>query len=334
MKNKGLKIGLLVVGLLLLAYFIGPRVGKSELSPDLPTFTLSCDEVEAYVMGKESTLSIRPGNGSRIIWADDSLRQPTPYVLLYLHGFSASPVEGDPVHTMLAERFGMNAYLPLLWDHGLETEEALLNMTAGQLWESAKEALVLAHRLGEKVIIASTSTGGTLALKLAADYPDLVDGLVLYSPNVRIANKAVFLSTRPWGRQITKLFTGGDYRVVSQTEEEAPYWYGRYRIEGIIYLQQLVELTMQASLFKEVKTPAFIGYYYKDEDNQDNTVSVDAILWMADNLGTLPELKVSEAFPDAGAHVIACSITNENWMKVFEATSSFLTNKLGLQAVN
>lgn len=42
--------------------------------------------------------------------------------------------------------------------HGLQGTEAMLGMTPANLYNSAKEALVIAHKLGKKVIIMGTST--------------------------------------------------------------------------------------------------------------------------------------------------------------------------------
>ena len=46
----------------------------------------------------------------------------------------------------------MNAYMPRLAAHGIETEDALIDMTPDALWESAKEALMAARKLGKKVV--------------------------------------------------------------------------------------------------------------------------------------------------------------------------------------
>jgi hypothetical protein len=54
---------------------------------------------------------------------------------------------------------------------------------------------------------------------------------------------------------------------------------------------------------------------------------------MYENLGTPADRKVAVAFPDAGAHVIGCDLTNPNWMKVYDATAGFLTEKVGLTPV-
>jgi esterase/lipase len=333
---KKLKRFILIFLLILVAgYLLGPKPPKPELDKNLPSLPASVRSLEAYIEEKEAEFSVRPDNESRIFWANDSLKERTNYCLLYLHGFSASWYEGYPANAEFAKRFGMNAYLPRLASHGLETEDALMDMTPDNLWESAKEALMVARSLGKKVIIMSTSTGGTLGLQLAADFPEYVEGLILYSPNIRINNGAAFLLSKPWGLQIGRKVTGGKYRVTNEDfdSKECQYWYCKYRMEAVIYLQQLVDATMKKSTFNRVTTPVFLGYYYKDEDNQDETVKVSAMLKMYEQLGTSSDRKVKVAFPDAGDHVIACELTSGAVDEVIRETVKFGEEVLNLNSV-
>jgi len=333
---KKLKRFTLILLLILVAgYLLGPKPPKPELDKNLPSLPASIKNMESYIEEKEAEFSIRLDNESRIVWANDSLKNRTDFCLLYLHGFSASWYEGYPANIDFAKHFGMNAYLPRLASHGLETEDALIDMTPDNLWESAKEALMVARTLGKKVIIMSTSTGGTLGLQLAADFPEYVDGLILYSPNIRINNPAAFLLSKPWGLQIGRKVTGGKYRVTNEDFEskDCQYWYCKYRMEAVVYLQQLVEATMKKEIFNRVTVPVFLGYYYKDENNQDETVKVDAMLKMFDQLGTYSDRKVKVAFPDAGDHVIACELTSGSVDEVVRETIQFGEDVLGLDPV-
>ena len=45
-------------------------------------------------------------------------------------------------------------------EHGIDTVDALINLTADEYWESAKQALAIGKQLGKKVILMGTSTGG------------------------------------------------------------------------------------------------------------------------------------------------------------------------------
>ncbi|WP_346863063.1 serine aminopeptidase domain-containing protein [uncultured Draconibacterium sp.] len=323
----------IVILLAILAYVLGPKPPKPELNKDLPSLSASIGNVENFIQKKEASFSIKPDNESRIFWAKDSVKERTNYCVLYLHGFSASWYEGYPAHVNFAKKFGCNLYIPRLHDHGLITEDALIDMTPDKLWESAKEALMVARTLGKKVVIMSTSTGGTLALKLAADFPEYVDGLIMYSPNIRINNSTAFVLSKPWGLQIGRKVMGSKYRITDEDFESkgCQYWNCKYRMEAVVYLQQLVEATMKKDTYKNVTAPVFLGYYYKDETNQDQTVRVDAMLKMFDELGTVQAEKVKQAFPEAGDHVIACELTSGCVDEVIAATEKFGENILGLE---
>lgn len=332
------KISFVILSLtavLFVTYLAGPKFPKPELNNQLPEIQVQVSDFDRYMKNYDSGKKIKPDNESRMVWANDSLKNKTPYCLLYIHGFSASWYEGNPVHIDFAHRYGMNLYIPLLASHGIDTTEALIDMTPDRLYESAKEALVAAQALGDKVLLMSTSTGGTLSLKLAAEFPELVAGLILYSPNVAINNGAAFLLSKPWGLQIARSVYSGNYRVTNPdfASEDCRYWNCKYRLEAVVYLQQLVESTMKNTTFEKVNQPVFLGYYYKDEENQDKVVKVDAMLNMFDQLGTQENLKQKVSFPEAGDHPIASKLFSKSWQEVEKASYQFAEEKLGLVPV-
>ncbi len=317
-------------------YLLGPQPPRPELSKDLPSMPSSIRTMDESINNRESHLTIRPDNQSRIVWANDSLKERTEYALLYLHGFSASWYEGYPVHTEFAKYFGMNLYLPRLASHGLITEEPLIDMTPDNLWESAKEALMIARSLGKKVIIMSTSTGGSLALKLAADYPEYVDGLLLFSPNIRINNNLAFLLSKPWGLQLARSIYHGKYKITDDdpASKDCQYWYCKYRLEGVVLLQQLIDATMKKETFNRVTAPVFLGYFYKDKEHQDPTVKVSAMRQMFKQLGTASDRKSEKAFPEAAAHVIGCELTSQAVDEVLTESINFGVTILGLKPLS
>jgi len=331
--KKFLLILISLIALLGIVYLAGPKFPAPKLSNNLPKVQIS--DFDQYIKNYDSGKKIKPDNESRVIWANDSLKNKTAYCLLYVHGFSASWYEGNPVHVDFAKRYGMNLYIPLLASHGIDTSEALIDMTPDRLYESAKEALVAAQSLGDKVILMSTSTGGTLSLKLAAEFPDLIAGLILYSPNVAINNGAAFLLSKPWGLKIAHSVYKGNYRVANTdfSSTDCKYWNCKYRLEAIVYLQQLVESTMTKETFAKVDKPVFLGYYFKDEEHQDPTVKVDAMLKMFDELATPAKMKVKVAFPEAGCHPIACELFSKACSDVEKASYQFAEEKLGLVPV-
>jgi esterase/lipase len=308
-------------------FFLGPQPAEPLYSLTLPEVPSDADGLENYVKQQEEKHKIKEGNSAEIVWFD-STRQKTEYAILYLHGFSASKMEGEPVHRKLAKEFGCNLYLSRLSDHGVDTTETLLLYTADRAWESAKEALAIGQQLGRKVILLSTSTGGTLALKLAADYPDKVFALINMSPNIAINNGAAFLLNGPWGLQIARMVMGGEYRITGASEEHARYWNKKYRLEALTQLEELVETTMTKETFQKVKQPSLTLYYYKNEEEQDPEVKVSAMLDMNKMLGTPADLKEVKAFPKAGAHVIGSTLVSHDVDGVYHTMEDFMQHKL------
>lgn len=320
-----------IVCIPILVYILGPRFDKLVFDERLPDIHLNVHNVGSYVDSIESLKKLKPDNEARIVWNNDIQHEKTAYAVLYLSGFGASWYEGYPTHINFAKSIGANLYLSRLISHGVDTTEPLVDMYPAALYESAKQALIVTHALGNKVIVMGTSTGGTLALKLADDFPDLIHSLMLLSPNIAINNPAAFLLTKPWGFQIArKVGGGGFYRVLDPgSETEQKYWYKKQRWESVVYLQQLLEATMTKEVFAKVKQPVFLGYYYKNNQEQDSIVKVNAMLRMFNQLGTPDSLKVKVAFPDAGDHVIGCSLLSKSYRDVEEEILKF-AQKIGI----
>ena len=317
-----LKIVILSILALFVIYFLGPQPPKPELNEVLPTVA-SIDALDSYITAMESPHKIKPNNQAKIIWADSSQSQ-TEYALVYLHGFSASQMEGDPVHQNIAKQFNCNLYLARLAEHGIDTTEDLMNLTADQYWESAKLAYAIGKQIGKKVILMSTSTGGTLALQLASVYPEIA-GLILYSPNIEVFNPSAPLLDNPWGLQIGRAVLKSNYVDIKYKDSAYPkYWNSHYRIEGVVALQNLLEATMTEATFKKIHQPTLALYYYKDEAHQDNVVKVKAIQKMMQQIATPANLKMEMAIPNAGNHVIASPIVSNDIVSVEKATAKFM----------
>jgi pimeloyl-ACP methyl ester carboxylesterase len=314
-------------------YVVGPKYTSPALKKSLPEISLSGDSLDSFIRINESKVTgLKEDNEARIIWVNDSLKSKTPYAVVYLHGFSASQGEGFPIHIEFAKRYGCNLYLSRLYAHGINSDHALMDMTPDNLVNSAVEAIAIGKQLGDKVILMSTSTGGTLSLYLAGGDKDIA-GIILYSPNIRINNPFVKLVTGPWGLNIGRLFAGGENFIYPvESREDSIYWNKSYRVEAVMYLQTLVGLTMNKTTFSEINQPVFLGYYYKDEKNQDPTVRVDAMLEMFSELGTAENEKVKQAFPEAGKHVIGSKYKSGDWKGVETATFKFAEDVLGLKA--
>jgi len=321
-----------IVLVLFIGYSVGPRPSKPDFTIHEINLPLSLNELENNIaLTEKSIKGIKPDNQARIIWADSSKKEKSRVAFLYLHGFSASQAEGDPVHRDLAKKFHANLYLSRLSQHGIDNgDSSMISLKAGDYEASAENALAITKKLGDEVIVIGTSAGGALTLYLASRHPE-IKAIVLYSPCVKLFDKTAVILDKPWGLQIARLVSGGPVKKYEpESKIHANYWQLSYRIESLVALQNLVSSTMKPDVFSKVKCPVFLGYYFKNEIEQDNTVSIPAMLKMFDELGTPVELKQKQAFPDAGAHVIASYIRSKDWQSVERETDKFLTDKVKL----
>ncbi len=321
--SKIFKVLFVLIVLLAATYFLGPKVSVPELDTSLPNVTKDLAVLEEEINLKESqNEKIKPDNEARIIWFD-SIAKKTTYSIVYLHGWSASQEEGNPIHLETAKRYGCNLYLPRLAGHGLYEDEPMLNLTADQVINSAKEAIMVGKQLGDKVIIMSTSTGGTLALHLAGGDKDIAS-LLLYSPNIEIFDGNAKLLAKPWGLELARIVKNSDYHEFDvDIEMKNKYWTTKYRLEALTHLQAMVDYTMVLETFKKVTQPIFLGYFYKNDSIQDNVVSVPAMLTMFDNLGTPKDKKRKVAFENVGDHVMTSHITSKDLESVQRETNNF-----------
>lgn len=311
-------------------YLVGPNPATPVYNTTLPTIPGEPAILEALIESNEQKHKVRPNNEARVVWANDSTKQKTPYAIVYLHGFSASQEEGNLVHQQIARQFGCNLYLARLSEHGIDTSDALINMTAESLFESAKEAYAIGKQIGEKVILMGTSTGGTLALQLAAIYPEIA-GLVLYSPNIAIKDPNAWLLNNPWGLQIARMVKGSNYMGVQKDHPlYQQYWNTKYRLEATVQLEELLETTMTKENFAKVKQPLLVLYYYKNEQEQDTVVSVDAMKKMFAEVGTNEKNKKMIPVPNTGNHVIASPIQSKDILSVEKETADFLKSVMQL----
>jgi esterase/lipase len=317
-----LKITGVTLILLVGIYLLGSHPKAPVFNNSLPTIA-EYSNLDSLVEAGEKQHHLKANNEARIVWAD-SLHQPTEYAIVYLHGFSASQMEGAPVHENIAKAFHCNLYLARFADHGIDTTEDLQNVTAEKYWESAKFAYAIGKKLGKKVILMSTSTGGTLSLQLAAAYPEIA-GLILYSPNIEINNPAAPLLNNPWGLQIARFVKGGNYADIQYQHPDYPkYWNVHYRLESTVELQNLIEATMTKETFEKVHQPCLALYYYKDEANQDKVVKVSAIKKMLSQISTPENLKKGVAIPNAGNHVLASPLVSKDIITVEKETKDFM----------
>lgn len=329
------RIILILLLILALIFLFGPRPKYEKVTPELPEIKVPLNQLDTHIALREKFVDdLKPGNEAKIIW-NDSIHQKTKYSLVYLHGFSASSMEGFPVHTDFAKQYGMNLYLPRLDDHGRESINSFENITPKSYLDSAKDALSVASLLGDKVIIMACSTGATLGAYLAAHHPNLVEGLIFFSPNIDLYDPNSRFITWPWGKNMLAKMEGGDYHHVDYSGSEGSmYWNSKYHINGLVALKSLINQTMTTSTFTKINQATLLCSFYKDDVTHDKVVSHEAMQRFYNEISTPDTYKKFEKFPDVVGHVFTSEVFSDDYKKAFKVASAFAEEKLGLKSVD
>jgi esterase/lipase len=330
MRNK-IIIGLLsIIGLGGSTYYFGPKPVFEPINFETAANENGLEKLDSIIAAGESKITdLKPGNEANIVWYD-GIKQ-TEYSVVYLHGFSASHMEGNPVNVDFAKRYGCNIYLPRFAEHGRADTNAFQNLTPENYFESAQQALEIGKKIGKKVILMSCSTGGTFSIMMAED-PAIV-AHIMFSPNIDIKDPASTLVTEQWGPQILGMVLGSDYNHIQYSPEAQKYWYAVYHKTGVVTIKRIIKDFMNDENFKKVKQPLFVGYYYKNENENDDVVSVKRINDFYNKASTPQNQKVKVEYPDIPRHVICSSIMTEKTELVNKDIYKFAETVLNLKPV-
>jgi len=190
--------------------------------------------LDAWLAAREAEVpDLRPHCARRIRWAGpEGMR--APICVVYVHGFSASGAEISPVPERLAEALGATLYLARLPGHG--RDGAAMAEPGWRDWlEDTRETLEIGRRLGERVIVMSCSTGGTLVALALAERAEDVAGAIFVSPNVALRSPLARVAlglpgVRHWG----PLVLGRDRRFEPANAEHAAHWTPRYPLVSVL----------------------------------------------------------------------------------------------------
>ncbi|RUT95048.1 alpha/beta hydrolase, partial [Mesorhizobium sp. M7A.T.Ca.TU.009.02.1.1] len=177
-------------------------------------------------------------------------------------------------------------------------------MTQGSInaWiNDYEEALAIGRAIGDKVIIISTSTGGSLAV-WAATQPGASDGvaaIAFISPNFGVKASGAEILTMPWGKQIARLVAGKEHSFVPRNALNEKFWTTRYPIEATLPMQALTELAYGAPVEKATIPALFIF------SDSDKVVRADRTREIAGRWGAPHELVPVDDTGDPDNHVIA-----------------------------
>ena len=320
----------LVLLVLLLTWLLGPPPPEPALAANWPAVPAAATDLERYILTKENALPLREDNAARIVWADSSRRR-TEYAFVYLHGFAGSYRDGYPWNAQLAETFGANLYQARYAGHGMTPPHNQVAFSPDAAWTDAQEALAIGERLGEKVILLSTSTGGALATLLAARYPERVHALINIGPNFQDDIPGTWMLNTNWGYELAHLVSAGDWREVSHEDPRADqYWDTMYVAEALVELQVLVDAVTRPENLRQVRCPVLTMYYHRDAQHEDERVEIDVYPKIHGQFATPMEQVWLRPLPTPETHFCGSDIMSKDVAITRETAVRFCREVLGM----
>lgn len=306
-----------IFGMIILAF--GPRP-DTKIETNFDPASMGQD-LDVWLESKESKIpNLVPQSAKQIIWNNDKAGSKTALSIVYLHGFSATKAEIAPVPQLVAKSLGANLYFTRLKGHGRDSL-AMADATVSDWANDVLEAIAIGRRIGNKVIIVSTSTGSTLAT-WAASNPEIVKdihGMISLSPNYALKGVSISLLNMPWSETILPLIFGKTRSFETRSEAHAKGWTSTYPSSAIFQMGALLKLTSEID-YSKILVPHFVLYSPKDKVIDANQVEYVIERWG----GKTQKLDINDS-DDPNDHVIAGDILSPSTtLKVSTAITQWI----------
>ena len=262
-------------------------------------------DIDAWLAEREKMYpDIVPGTEKRVIWAG-AKGVKTPLAVIYIHGFSATSEEIRPVPDQVARNLGANLFYTRLAGHG-RGGDPMATATAGDWLEDTAEALAVGRRLGDRVLVISTSTGATLAAFAAVDPAMSADiaGIVMVSPNFGVKPAAAKILDLPAARYWGPVVAGATRSFNPVNAEQAKYWTMQYPTSALFPMAALVRAAKTLDL-SAAKVPLMVIYSAQDQVVDPLKTLAQVKAWGADVRLEAREMAKGD---DPYSHVVAGDI--------------------------
>ena len=222
------------------------------------------ENLNSYLMVQEKKFNdITIGVQKRVIWAD-KVGKKTPLSIIYIHGFSATSEEIRPVPDQIASALKANLYYTRLTGHG-RSPMAMAEPNVADWMSDIAEAIAIGRKIGQRIIVISTSTGSTLSATAALN-PILsrdISGFIFISPNFGINNPFAKLLTWPAARWWVPLIAGKMRHSTPRNKQHSKFWTTTYPTIAAIPMAAIVKAVTEQD-FSKVTIPAL--FYFSLED--------------------------------------------------------------------
>ena len=259
---------------------------------------IDIEDIDSLLESQEKMVRVlRPGTEKKVLWAQGN-GVKTKTSIVFIHGFSASRVEIDPVVDLIAAELSANVYFTRLRGHG-QDGKALSEATYEQLLDDTIEAIDIGKSIGDDVVLIGCSTGCSL-IHIALGQDHDIKAAIYISPNFGpkpIKGQALRI---PGAKFLVPLVFGKEHSFVANNAEYATCWTTKYPTKALFTIKTTVLASHQVD-HRTIKVP--IMMWFSDEDKVVNAKWTRRIASMMGDNVTLHNPSLTEQ-DDSSCHGI------------------------------
>ena len=223
------------------------------------------EDIDSLLESQEKMVGgLRPGTEKKVSWTQgNGVKSKTSIV--FIHGFSASRIEIDPVVDLIAAELDANVYFTRLRGHG-QDGKALSEATYEQFLDDTIEAIEIGKTIGDEVILIGCSTGCSL-IHVALGQEHNIKAAIYISPNFGpkpIKGQALRL---PGAKLLVPLFFGQEHSFMAKNDKHATCWTTKYPTKALFTIKTTVLAAHQID-HRSIKVPIIM--WFSDDDKVVN----------------------------------------------------------------
>ena len=226
---------------------------------------IDIEDIDSLLENQEKMVrALRLGTEKKVLWAQGNGVKSKPSIV-FIHGFSASRVEIDPVIDLIAAELSANVYFTRLRGHG-QDGRALGEATYEQLLDDTIEAIEIGKLIGDDVVLMGCSTGCSLIHVALGQGYDIKEAIYI-SPNFGpkpIKGQALRI---PGAKFLAPLVFGKEHSFVAKNDEYATCWTTKYPTKALFTIKTTVLAAHQID-HRSIKVPMMM--WFSDEDRVVN----------------------------------------------------------------
>ncbi len=226
---------------------------------------IDIEDIDSLLESQEKMVrGLRPGTEKKVLQAQGN-GVKTKTSIVFIHGFSASRVEIDPVVDLIANELKTNVYFTRLRGHG-QDGRALAEATYEQLLDDTIEAIEIGKLIGDEVVLMGCSTGCSL-IHVALGQGHDIKAAIYVSPNFGpkpIKGQALRL---PGAKFLVPLVFGQEHSFVAINDKYTTCWTTKYPTKALFTIKTTVLAAHQVD-HRAIKAP--IMMWFSDEDKVVN----------------------------------------------------------------